>query len=56
MAEDTGSQTSLFYKEEDAHKAIVEFAAPSVAVLEKDKRVKVTLMRRGNLTKQVVFK
>ena len=57
MAEDTtDSQTSLFYKEEDAHKAIVEFAAPSVAVLEKDKRVKVTLMRHGNLKKQVIFK
>ena len=57
MAEDTtSSQTSIFYREEDAHKAIVEFAAPSVAVLEKDKHAKVTLMRRGNMKKQVVFK
>ena len=57
MAEDTkGSQTSLFYREEDKHKAIVEFAAPTVAVLEKDKRVRLTLLRRGNLKKRVVFK
>ena len=57
MAEDTtGSQTSLFYKEEDTHMAIVEFSASSVAVLEKDKRAKVTILRRGNLKRQVVFK
>ena len=57
MGEDTtGSQTSLFYREEDKHKAIIEFAAPTVAVLEKDKRVTLTLLRRGNLKKRVVFK
>ena len=57
MSEDTkGSQTSLFYREEHKGKAIIEFAAPSCAVLEKDGRVKLTIMRHGNLKKRVVFK
>lgn len=57
MSEDTkGSQTSLFYREEHKGKAIVEFAAPSCAVLEKDGRVKLTIMRHGNLKKRVVFR
>ena len=52
MTEDTEDTT----REEDADMAIVEFAAPSVAVLEKDKRVKVTIIRRGNIKKPIVFK
>ena len=52
----SGSRTSFYSKPETINKAIVEFAAPSAAVLEKDGRVKVTILRHGNINKRVVFK
>ena len=57
VAEDTsGSQASLFYREESKTQVIVEFAASSAAVLEKDRRVSLTIMRRGNLKKRCLYK
>lgn len=57
MSEDTrGSQTSFFAKPETTKKAIIEFAATSAAVLEKDGRVKLTIIRHGKLNNRVVFK
>ena len=50
------SDEPLFHREEKSDLAIVEFAAASVAVLEKDGRVAVTIRRRGNMSKRIIFK
>ena len=57
IADDTtGSKASLFSRPEDIDKAIIEFAAPQAAVLEKDGRVKLILIRHGKLDNRVLFK
>ncbi|XP_053392824.1 sodium/calcium exchanger 2-like isoform X2 [Mercenaria mercenaria] len=57
LSEDTsGSRASFFSKPESMSKAIIEFAAPSAAVLEKDGRVKLCIMRHGKLNNRIVFK
>ena len=50
------SDEPLFHREENSDLAIVEFAAASVAVLEKDGRAVVKIRRRGNMSKRVLFK
>lgn len=57
LSEDTtGSRASFFSKPESMSKAIIEFAAPQAAVLEKDGRVKLTILRHGKLNNRVVFR
>ncbi|KAL4239458.1 hypothetical protein ACF0H5_000273 [Mactra antiquata] len=56
LSEDTtGSQASFYSKPESLSKAIIEFAAPSVAVLESKGSVKLNIIRTGKLTSRVVF-
>ena len=50
------SDEPLFHREENSDLAIVEFAAASVAVLEKDGRAVVKVRRRGNMSKRIIFK
>lgn len=57
LSEDTsGSQSSFFSKPESMSKATIEFAAPQAAVLEKDGRVKLNIIRHGKLNERVIFK
>lgn len=57
LSEDTtGSNASFYSKPESTKTAIIEFAVPSAAVLEKDGRVKLTICRYGKATDRVVFK
>lgn len=57
MAEDTtSSQTSLYTRPVDTDKAIIEFAAPQAAVLERDGRVKLIIVRHGRVDHRVLFK
>ena len=53
--ETSGSRASFHSKPESTSKAILEFAAASSAVLEKDGRVKLVIMRHGKLNNRVVF-
>lgn len=56
MAEDTtGSKTSFYTRPEDTDKAVIEFAAPQAAVLEKDGRVKLTIIRHGRMDSRILF-
>ncbi|XP_060562323.1 sodium/calcium exchanger 2-like [Ruditapes philippinarum] len=57
LSEDTtGSRASFYSKPESRSKAIIEFAAATAAVLEKDRRVKLNIMRHGKINNRVVFK
>ncbi|XP_067672018.1 sodium/calcium exchanger 2-like [Haliotis asinina] len=54
--EDMGSSVSLYEDVEAGVTAIVEWAASSTAVLEKDGRAKLALMRHGNLQNKVLIR
>ena len=55
-AEELGSQASLTELSQGGEKAIVEFAAPSTSILECDKRVKIGIMRHGNIHRRVRYR
>ncbi|KAJ8319595.1 hypothetical protein KUTeg_002853 [Tegillarca granosa] len=57
LVEDVVGETDDFLEmTERGSKAVIEFSATSTAVLEKDGRGKVNIMRHGNLEKRVLFK
>lgn len=51
-----GSQVSLTEMSQGGEKAIIEFAAPSTSILECDKRVKIGIMRHGNIKRRVQYR
>ncbi|XP_060076839.1 sodium/calcium exchanger 3-like [Ylistrum balloti] len=51
-----GSTPSFTSLSDGGSKAIVEFAAPSTAVFEKDGHARITVMRHGNLNKRVLYR
>ncbi|XP_046365062.2 sodium/calcium exchanger 2-like isoform X2 [Haliotis rufescens] len=54
--ENIGSSVSLFEDYDAGVTAVVEWAASSTAVLEKDGRAKLTLMRHGNINNKVLIR
>ncbi|KAK3092010.1 hypothetical protein FSP39_024428 [Pinctada imbricata] len=56
IEEQSGASQSFMELSEGGKKSIIEFDAPSTAVLEKDGRVRVNIMRHGNLQNKVIFK
>lgn len=51
-----GSTASFTSLSDGGAKSIVEFAAPSTAVFEKDGHARITVMRHGNLKRRVLFR
>ncbi|XP_033743112.1 sodium/calcium exchanger 3-like isoform X1 [Pecten maximus] len=51
-----GSSASFTSLSDGGSKAIIEFAAPSTAVFEKDGHARITVMRHGNLKRRVLFR
>lgn len=54
--DEMGSQVSLTEMSHGGEKAIIEFAAPSTSILECDKRVRIGIMRHGNIHRKVVYR
>ncbi|XP_021339681.1 sodium/calcium exchanger 1-like, partial [Mizuhopecten yessoensis] len=51
-----GSTASFTSMSDGGTKAIIEFAAPSTAVFEKDGHARITVMRHGNLKNRVLYR
>jgi len=55
MEGEMGSTQSFMTMSDGGRKAIVEFAAPSTAVMEKDGHAHINIMRHGNVNKRVLI-
>nr|XP_022318976.1 sodium/calcium exchanger 3-like isoform X4 [Crassostrea virginica] len=56
VAEEAGGDPDFIHLSEGGKKAIVEFESPSTAVIEKEGRVKINVIRHGNLDRRVLFR
>ncbi|XP_056017279.1 sodium/calcium exchanger 3-like isoform X1 [Ostrea edulis] len=56
IAEEAGGDTDFVHLSEGGKKAILEFESPSTAVIEKEGRVRVNILRHGNLDRRVIFR
>lgn len=56
IAEEAGKDPDFIHISEGGKKAIIEFKSPSTAVLEKEGRVRINIIRRGNLDRRVIFR
>jgi hypothetical protein len=54
--DDMGSQVSMTELSQGGEKAIIEFAAPSTSILECDGRVKIGIVRHGNIHRRVRYR
>lgn len=56
IAEEAGGDTDFVHLSEGGKKAILEFESPSTAVIEKEGRVRLNILRHGNLDRRVIFR
>ncbi|XP_062575828.1 sodium/calcium exchanger 3-like [Saccostrea cucullata] len=56
IAEEAGGDPDFVHLSEGGKKAIVEFESPSTAVIEKEGRVRLNIIRHGNLNRRVIFR
>lgn len=56
IAEEAGGDPDFIHLSEGGKKAIIEFESPSTAVIEKEGRVRINIIRHGNLDRRVIFR